>query len=150
MKSIMLAIKHTIEGSSLEIGILSVSAFLSFIASYFLNLAIAHSELYISLMLVTFLDGFFGIIYGTKKEGFKTYKAIKVLRTTVIWIIIATVLLSIEIAIPAASWLSETILLPYMILQVISALKNASLSGYIKSDVLNNILKKIDRHKDNT
>jgi hypothetical protein len=93
------------------------------------------------------LDGFFGILAGTRREGFQTFKALKVLRTLVTWIIFLTVLLTIEKGYPGTSWLSETILIPFIVFQVISALKNASMCGWIKSDVLNSILDKIDKHK---
>ena len=44
-------------------------------------------------------------------------------------------------------WLSETIIAPFIIFQLISALKNASMSGLIKNELLNIILDKIDKHK---
>ena len=44
-------------------------------------------------------------------------------------------------------WLSETVMIPFIVFQLMSALKNASMSGYIKHDVLNNILDKFDKHK---
>ena len=94
-----------------------------------------------------FLDGFFGIIAGIKREGFRTFKALKVLRTTSIWIIILTVLLSVEKGFVGTAWLSETIIIPFIVFQLISALKNASMVGWIKSDLVNAILDKIDNHK---
>jgi len=36
-----------------------------------------------------------------------------------------------------------------MIFQLISALKNASMAGFINADILNNVLDKIDGHKGN-
>jgi phage-related holin len=120
---------------------------LSFICTYFFNLTIDNSDQYLGLIAVVLLDGFFGIIAGTKREGFQTRKALKVLRTLVTWIIFLSVLLSIEKGYPGTSWLSETILIPFIVFQVVSALKNASMAGWIKSELLNNILDKIDNHK---
>lgn len=125
----------------------SVATMVSFIFTYFFNLTIDNSDQYLGLIAVVLLDGFFGIIAGTKREGFQTRKALKVLRTLVTWIIFLTVLLSVEKGYPGTSWLSETILIPFIVFQVISALKNASMAGWIKSDVLNKILDKIDNHK---
>ena len=125
----------------------SVATMISFIFTYFFNLTIDNSDQYLGLIAVVMLDGFFGILAGTRREGFKTFKALKVLRTLVTWIIFLTVLLTIERGYPGTSWLSETILIPFIVFQVISALKNASMCGWIKSDVLNNILDKIDNHK---
>lgn len=120
---------------------------MTFIATYFFNLTMNNYEQYIAVISVVFLDGIFGIIAGTKREGFKTFKAISVLRTAVIWVLILTVLLSIEKGFTGSGWISETVLIPFMVFQMISALKNASMAGYIKIDLLNTILDKIDKHK---
>ena len=120
---------------------------MSFIASYFYNLALAEYPQYIAVISVIFIDGIFGIIAGTKREGFKTFKAISVLRTAVVWVVILTVLLSIEKGFKGAGWMSETVLIPFMLFQMVSALKNASMAGYIKVNLLNDILDKIDKHK---
>jgi hypothetical protein len=93
------------------------------------------------------LDGVFGMISGIRREGFMTYKALKILRTTFVWVLILTVLLSVEKGIEGTFWLSETIMIPFLIFQLISALKNASMAGYIDSSLLNEILDKIDKHK---
>ena len=42
------------------------------------------------------MDGFFGIIAGTKREGFKTYKAVRILKTLTAWIITLTALIMVE------------------------------------------------------
>ena len=130
-----------------EIAVGAVVTACTFIASYFFNLALENYEQFIGLISVILLDGVFGIIAGTKREGFQTRKAIKVLRTTVVWITILAVLLSVEKGFPGTGWLSETIVIPFIIFQLMSALKNASMAGFIKSAELNNILDKIDNHK---
>ena len=65
--------------------ILSTSAVLSFIGSYFLDLTLDNADQFLSIACVVLLDGVFGIMAGIKREGFKTYKALSVLRTVVIW-----------------------------------------------------------------
>ena len=124
-----------------------IIASMAFIATYFYNLTMNNYEQYIAVISVVFLDGIFGIIAGTKREGFKTFKAISVLRTAVVWIMILTVLLSIEKGFTGSGWISETVLIPFMVFQIVSTLKNASMAGYIKVDLLNEILDKIDNHK---
>ena len=119
----------------------------TFVGTYFMNLTADNTEQYLALTSVVLLDGFFGLIAGIKREGFKTYKAIKVLKTLFAWILILTVILSVELGFKGTSWLSETILMPFMIFQLISALKNASMAGFIKTELLNKILDKIDQHK---
>jgi len=125
----------------------SASTVLAFICTYFFNMAMANSEQYLALVGVVMTDGFFGVIAGTKREGFKTFKALKVLQTMVVWIIFLTILLVIEKGFPGTGWLSETILLPFIIFQIVSALKNASMAGLIDGKLLVEILDKIDLHK---
>ena len=123
------------------------SMILGFICSYFLELTMQNAEQYLAITTLVFADGFFGVIAGIKREGFKTYKAIKILKTLIFWVVVLTLILVIEKSIPGAGWLSETMLRPLVIFQLISTIKNASMSGFIKADVLNKILDRIDRHK---
>ena len=120
---------------------------LGFICSYFMELTMQNAEQYLAVTTLVFADGFFGIVAGIKREGFKTYKAIKILRTLIFWVIMLTLILVIEKSIPGAGWLSETMLMPLVIFQLISTIKNASMAGFIKANVLNQILDGIDKHK---
>jgi hypothetical protein len=126
---------------------LSLTTVTSFICSYFFKLTLDNFEQYLAIVATVLLDGFFGIIAGIRREGFKTFKALKVLRTGVTWIIFLTTLLIIERGFAGTSWLSETILIPFIVFQLLSALKNASMSGFIKVELLNVILDKFDKHK---
>lgn len=126
---------------------LSLTTVTSFICSYFFKLTLANFEQYLAVVATVLLDGFFGIIAGIRREGFKTFKALKVLRTMFIWIIFLTTILIIERGFTGTGWLSETILIPFIVFQLMSALKNASMSGFIKADMLNVILDKFDKHK---
>jgi hypothetical protein len=126
---------------------MTLSTTCAFIGSYFMNLTADNTEQYLAVVAVVLLDGFFGVWAGVKREGFRTYKAIKVLKTLFAWTLILTVILSVELGFKGTSWLSETILMPFIIFQLISALKNASMSGFIKTELLNKILDKIDQHK---
>jgi phage-related holin len=119
----------------------------AFICSYFLELTMDNMEQFLSVCCVVLLDGFFGMIAGIKREGFKTFKALSVLRTVIVWWVILAVILTVEKSFPGTGWLSETIIVPFLIFQIISALKNASMAGFIKIEALNNILDKIDKHK---
>ena len=118
-----------------------------FICSYFMELTMRNAEQYLAIATLIFADGLFGVIAGVKREGFKTYKAIRILRTLIFWVVILTVILVIEQSIPGASWLSETVLMPLVVFQLVSVLKNASMAGFVKVEVLNNILDKVDKHK---
>jgi phage-related holin len=142
MENNMVVLKNTY----LMIG-MGLSGACAFIGSYLMDVTMGNAEQYMAVMLVLLLDGFFGIIAGMKREGFKTYKALKVLKNMFAWIVILTVILSIELGFKGTSWLSETIIAPFMVFQMVSALKNASMAGFIKNELLNEILDRIDSHK---
>lgn len=127
--------------------ILSTTTVIAFLCSYFLELTMDNVEQYLAITALVFMDGFFGIIAGIKREGFKTYKAIKVLKTLFSWTLILTVLLMVEKGITGTGWLSETVVIPFIVFQLISALKNASMAGLMNQKELNSILDKIDKHK---
>ena len=129
------------------LAITSFTAGITFLCSYFMNLTMANSDQYLAIVGVMFLDGVFGMIAGTRREGFQTRKAIKVLRNTVAWMVILTVILMVEQGFAGTAWLSEVIVVPFMVFQLISALKNASMAGFIKATLLNEILDRIDKHK---
>lgn len=126
---------------------MAISALCGFMGSYFMDLTANNNEQYLAVICVMLLDGFFGIIAGIKREGFKTYKALNVLKNIFAWELILTVILSIELGFTGTGWLSETILAPFLVFQLISALKNASMAGFIKNELLNEILDRIDKHK---
>ena len=133
--------------SSLSLIISSISMTAAFVCSYFMEITMQNAEQYLAIAALIFADGFFGVIAGIKREGFKTYKAVKILKNLLFWIIFLTVILGIEANFDGTFWLSETIITPLIIFQIISALKNASMAGFIKIDELNKILDKIDKHK---
>ena len=69
-----------------------------------------NAEQYLALIAVVFIDGFFGIIAGIKREGFQTRKAVRVLQRAVGWSLLLTVILMVEKGFAGTSWLSETII----------------------------------------
>lgn len=131
--------------SSLLYGFTTLCAF---VGSYFLNLTANNAEQYLAVVAIVFMDGFFGIWAGTKTEGFKTYKALKVVKTLMVWVFMLTGILMIEKGFEGTSWLSETVCAPFILFQLISALKNAERAGLIQNELLTTILDKIDQHKE--
>lgn len=125
----------------------TLSTLLAFICSFFLHLTSTYPERYLAICTVVFADGFFGIWAGIRREGFKTYKALKVIKTLVFWIFALTVVLSLEKAWNIGGWISETIIVPFMVFQLISILKNASMAGFLQHDVIAAILNRVDLHK---
>ena len=131
----------------MKISLLSITSVCGFMASYFMDLTLGNIEQFLAVGFVIVLDGLFGILAGVKREGFQTFKALSILRTLSVWWIILGVILSVEKGFAGTSWLSETILAPFLVFQLMSALKNASMAGYIHNELLNAILDKIDNHK---
>jgi len=135
------------KSASLSLIVSSISMTIGFVCSYFMEITMQNAEQYLAITALIFADGFFGVIAGVKREGFKTYKAVKILKNLLFWVIFLTVILGIEANFSGTFWLSETIITPLIIFQLISALKNASMAGFVKIDELNKILDKIDKHK---
>ena len=129
------------------LAITSTTVTMSFISSYFFHIYMGNIEQFLALLSVIFIDGFFGILAGIKREGFQTRRAVKVLQRAVTWIGFLTVILMVEKGFAGAAWLSETIIIPFIVLQLMSALKNASMAGFIKAELLNDLLDRIDKHK---
>ena len=130
-----------------KITIVGIASFCTYMCTYLFNLSMENMEQYLAVVAVLWLDGIFGIWAGIKREGFKTYKALKITRNTFVWLAILTVILMVEKGFAGTAWLSEVVVVPFMILQLISALKNASMAGLIKMEHLNKILDRIDKHK---
>lgn len=124
-----------------------MSTLLAFIGTYFFNLTADNIEQFLAVGLIIFVDGFFGVWAGMKREGFQTFKALKVLKTFGFWIVMLACILSIEKGFIGMGWLSETIVAPFMVFQLISVLKNASMVGIVKNELLTQILDKLDKHK---
>ena len=126
---------------------LSLTTAFAFIGTYFLHLTADNIDQFLSVGLVVFADGFFGVWAGTKREGFQTRKALSVLKTFGFWTIMLAAILSIEKGFTGTSWLSETIMAPFLVFQLISILKNASMVGVVKNELATKILDKLDNHK---
>ena len=130
-----------------KITIVGIASFCTYMCTYLFNLSMDNMEQYLAVVAVLWLDGIFGIWAGVKREGFKTYKALKITRSTFVWLAILTVILMVEKGFTGTAWLSEVVIVPCMVLQLISALKNAPMAGLIKVEELNKILDRIDKHK---
>ena len=95
--------------------IATISAMTAYVLSYIFDVTANNIEQYMAVIAVIFMDGFFGICDGVKREGFKTYKAIQVLKNIFTWIVILTVTLMVEKGFSGTNWLSEVIITPFLI-----------------------------------
>ena len=103
---------------------------------------------FIAIAAVVILDLLFGIAKALNLQNFETKKSFKsVFMLVAFWGLLATVL-TIEKGFPFASFLSEAILLPILVFQLISILKNLQLLGLISNELLTKILSSIDKHKE--
>ena len=82
------------------------------------------------------------------KSSFEIRKAIKVVYYWATYSTLLALMLMVERGFEYASWLSEAIMLPIIVFQIISILKNASHLGMIPKGVLLKILDNIDNYKD--
>lgn len=123
---------------------ISAAAFLlaTFKLLYFDNIFI-----FLSITAVVLLDWLLGTILALKNKCFETRKALKVVYYLPIYYTIAAVVLLIEKAHASAFWLSEAVIMPILIFQLISILKNASNLKVLPGKLLNTILNNIDAYK---
>ncbi len=116
--------------------------------SEWIQMILDNKHQFFAILFVVILDTLFGIAKAFKLGNFETQKTFKaVFMLAAFWLLLATVL-TIEKGFPLASFLSEAILLPIILFQLISALKNIQLLGLIENDLLNKITKNIDKHKE--
>ncbi|WP_431166328.1 phage holin family protein [Tenacibaculum halocynthiae] len=112
-----------------------------------INMLLEDKNQFVAIFAVVVIDMIFGVLQALKSGTFQTKKSVKALyRIGAFWWLLATVLI-IEDAFSFASFLSEAILLPILVFQLISVLKNMSLLGIISNALLLKILKNIDTHK---
>lgn len=118
------------------------------ISAEWIEMIINARHQFFAILFVVLLDAFFGIAKAFKLGNFQTKKTFKALYMLVaFWFLLATVL-SIEKGFPFAGFLSEAILLPILLFQLISTLKNMQLAGVLDSSLVNKILSNIDKHKE--
>ena len=118
------------------------------ITSEWIQMMLDAQHQFIAIFFVVLLDAVFGIAKAFKLGNFETKKTFKAVFMLVgFWLLLATVL-TIEKGFPFASFLSEAILLPILLFQLISTLKNMQLVGLINNTTLTKILDNIDKHKE--
>ncbi len=121
----------------------SIGAMLSELISHFLD----NKYQFVAIAAVVILDSLFGMAKALFLKNFETQKTFKsVYRLVGFWFLLATVLL-IEKGFPFASFLSEAILLPIILFQVISIIKNMNIVGLISNETVTRMLANIDKHK---
>ncbi|NKI28267.1 phage holin family protein [Arenibacter sp. 6A1] len=129
--------------TTLTLATFSIGAILSDLIAHLLD----HKYQFLAIAAVVILDSVFGMAKALYLKNFETQKTFKsVFRLVAFWGLLATVLV-IEKGFPFASFLSEAILLPILLFQVISILKNMNIVGLISNETVTRMLENIDKHK---
>lgn len=119
------------------------------IIGYFTNMINENSNAFIAIAFVVFADFCAGVSKAIYTNTFEIKKALKVVWYFGAYSTLLAAMLSIEKGFQYASWISEAVMLPIIIFQTISMLKNLSIIGIIPKGVLLKILENIDNYKDN-
>jgi len=127
-----------------------IITFLAGILGYFHLLYLNNKDLFIAITLVVIGDWFAGMAVAIKNGKWETWKALKVIYYMAAYSWAVSMVLSVEKGYPSAFWLSEAVIMPILVFQIISFLKNISLLGLLPKSLLTEILDKIDKHKDDT
>jgi phage-related holin len=128
--------------------LLIISFYIGAMITEITGLFIAEVYQFLAILLVVLLDASLAMARAYKIGSFETNKAlIGVVKLVVFWALLATVLI-IEKGFPFASFFSEAILLPIIVFQIISIIKNLHLLGFISGALADKILNNIDNHKE--
>lgn len=117
------------------------------VAGYFKLIYFDNIAMFEAITWVVSIDFIAGVSVAFKFHKFETQKALKVVYYLATYWILLAMVLQVEKGFPSAFWLSEAIIMPILVFQVISILKNLGLLGIIQNPLLTQILEKIDQHK---
>ena len=119
------------------------------------NLAIDNLDAMHTIAIILIVDWILGMYRAlitvdkaTGKSLFETKKSFKILAYFLAYFALLFITGSIEKSFNYAAWLTEAVMIPILVGQVISILKNMSLVGWISNKMLSDILQKIDGYKD--
>ena len=131
-----------------EAVITAVTLFLFSIFAHYQTMFQEHNSMFIAIWSVVWLDWGFGVWLAIRNSKFETRKALKVLYYSVAYTSMLVVVLEVKKGFPSAFWMSDGIIMPILIFQTISILKNMSLLKIIPQGLFLEILKKIDNYKE--
>ena len=83
-----------------------------------------------------------------KNKKFETQKALKIVYYLITYWSMLFAVLSIEKGFSSAFWLTEAIIMPILVFQIISMIKNFMLLGVINNSLAKQMFKNIDRYKE--
>lgn len=121
---------------------------LSFLFAYGKVLILDNINLFIAIGVVVIIDWIFGVMIAIKNKKFETQKALKIVYYLITYWSMLFAVLSIEKGFPSAFWLTEAIIMPILVFQIISMIKNFMLLGVINNSLAKQMFKNIDRYKE--
>lgn len=128
-----------------------LTLFGAFIGTYFIgfvNTLKAHSAELIVLLVILVLDWVTGTMVAIKNKKFETRKAMRSPLQIVGYMIIAVCTYEIQKVYPLLKFLEAAVLLPIVVFNFISIMKNMALLEWVKAGLIIKILDNIDSHKD--
>lgn len=128
----------------------TIITLVSFVCGYYGAIVLDNYNLFMAIATVVAVDAVFGNLVASKNGVWEVKKAMKVVYYLATYWVLLSMVLSIEKGYPSAFFLSEAIIMPILLFQSISVLKNISLLGWIPNSALTNILEKIDGYKNKT
>lgn len=133
--------------SFFEIVLNGVLGLIGAILGYFHLLVISESKIFIAVGIIVGIDWLAGMWNAFVNDKFETNKAKKVVYYLIAYWFIGAGCIILSRTFVSAFWVTEAIMFPLLFSQLLSAVKNANLSGIIKSETLSKILENIDKHK---
>ena len=121
---------------------------LSFLFAYGKVLILDNINLFIAIGVVVIIDWIFGVMIAIKNKKFETQKALKIVYYLITYWSMLFAVLSIEKGFPSAFWLTEAIIMPILVFQIISMIKNLMLLGVINNSLAKQMFKNIDKYKE--
>lgn len=121
---------------------------LSFLFAYGKVLILDNINLFIAIGVVVIIDWIFGVMIAIKNKKFETQKALKIVYYLITYWSMLFAVLSIEKGFSSAFWLTEAIIMPILVFQIISMIKNLMLLGVINNSLAKQMFKNIDRYKE--
>lgn len=126
----------------------ALAAFVAGFLAYFKLLVFENAAAFEAITWVVSIDFIVGIVLAFKRGNFETQKALKVLYYFGVYFGLTAMVIKVEQGFPSAFWLSEALLMPLLVGQIVSIAKNLTLLKLITNPTLVKILSNIDKHKD--
>ncbi len=131
----------------LESFILTLSAIGAYLISYLTGIVADNADMFMAIIASLGIDWVSGTYVAIKNKNFSTKQSLKIVRNLGIWLILLGALLAIQKGF-SVPYLSQAVIVPLLLFQMVSTLKNLSLVGVIPAGLLKSILSSIDKHKD--